>query len=177
MWWSRFSFTALAAVVAIVLSGCGFHPLYGKKDDGSVRSDFGQVAIGPIDDREGQMLKNELSTLMHPRGIASRQPYRLDISLTESKSGVAVSKNKFSTRSNYSIQASYQMVRVADGAPLFSDSVSLTGSYNVLSSEYGTQIAEKDVKARLIRELAKSIANRVALRLLYPSAQGSAQTP
>ena len=177
MWSSRISISALAAVAVAALSACGFKPMYGKNSDDVYRAEFSRISIAQIEDREGQILRNELLTLMHPRGQAPKQDYRLVISLEETEAGVAVSKSSFSTRANYTVQASLQMYSLIDPKPVFSDSVSLTGSYNVLQSQYATEIAEKDVKERLIRELAKSIVNRVSLRFMALSKNSDLASP
>ena len=177
MWSSKVSISALTAIVVVALSACGFKPMYGKGGDDVYRAEFPRISIAQIEDREGQMLRNELLTLMHPRGQAPKQDYRLSITLQESESGIAVSKSSFSTRANYTIVASIHMNSLIDDKPVFTDSVSLTGSYNVLQSQYATLMAEKDVKERLIRELAKSIVNRVSLRFMALSKNPDMATP
>src|ERR1700733_2535287 len=49
----------LTSVLCLLTSGCGFHPVYGTRDDNSsVADELNDVAIENIPDRQGQMLRN-----------------------------------------------------------------------------------------------------------------------
>ncbi len=159
MWSSRI---ILAAAALAVLGGCGFEPLYGGREGRLVREDLSQVEIAPIEDRTGQILRNELSTLMHPRGGAAVQPYRLAVTVTERKSDILTSKSGFSTRTNYIATATYRLDG-GDGPTLLSDTATLTSSYNVTRSDFATVVAEQDARQRVLHDLAKTIANRVSV--------------
>jgi len=159
--WSYRPLIFAGAIVA-ALAGCGFEPLYGSHEGRVVREDLSQVRIGLIENREGQILRNELTTLMHPTGPAPAQPYELTVRLTASKQSLAVSKTKFSTRYNYVLTAAYVLSDQANALRPFSDSSTLTGSYDVVRSDFATVANESDVRDRLLREMARVIATRIS---------------
>jgi LPS-assembly lipoprotein len=154
---------AALLAVGVASAGCGFEPLYAGGDGKLVREDLTQVDILPIDDRAGQLLHNQLETMMHPRGGATVRPYRLEVRLSQSKQDILVSKTGFSTRTNFVGMTSYVLRDSRDGRMLLSDSATLTSSYNVSSSDFSTLVAAEDARDRVLRDLAKTITNRVSM--------------
>lgn len=159
----------ILAAIALILSGCGFQPLYGVHSDGQVIEDLSFVNVAPMADRIGQQLHNELERLLHPNGKAPRARYRLSAELTESKSSLAVKKSAFATRANLKVTATYRLQQAYSGEQRFSSSNSITVSYNIFDSQFATLMAEKDARKRAIRELAQEIRIRLAVYLRDPS--------
>lgn len=154
---------AAPLALLLVLTACGFEPLYGGGDGTVVREDLTQVEILPIDDRSGQILRNELKNMMHPRGGAAERPYQLEVKVTQNKQDLLVSKSGFSTRANMVASTAYTLREVATGRVLLNDSAILTASYNVSSSDFATLSAERDARDRVLRDLARTVASRVAV--------------
>lgn len=159
MLWSRIA-PLLSA--ALLLAACGFEPLYGGGGRGVTSREMAAVRVEPIADRVGQQLRNELFDLLTPLGQSARPEYQLTVTLTESTSGLAVKKSEVATRSNLTLNASFTLSEAKTGIPLFSDSNSLVGSYNVLTSDFSTLVAEQGVRDRLVKEMARDIQIRLS---------------
>ena len=83
--------------------------------------------------------------------------------ITESVATLGVRKTAFATRANLTVKAQYRLVSLAGGETLVSGDNSITVSYNILDSEYATQAAEKDARARAVRELSEEIRTRLGV--------------
>lgn len=156
------------SLIGLILSGCGFQPLYGVHEQGHVIEDFSYVNVAPMADRIGQQLHNELERLLHPNGKAPRARFRLTADLTEGKSSLAVKKSAFATRANLNVQANYKLQQTNSGKDVLSATNSITVSYNIFDSQFATLMAEKDARKRAIRELAHEIRIRLAVYLRDP---------
>jgi len=159
----RLGFVLLAILLAVSVSGCGFRPLYGNHATESARDDFLRIEIGTIDDREGQLLRNELIRRLYAGGKQRVPVYRLETGISESKTGLAVQKNAFATRSNLTMVATFVLRDVVSGEAAFSSSSKVTVSYNILDSEFATLLAEKNARERGVRELSEDMRVRLGV--------------
>jgi len=166
---SLFKSTCLVFAL-LVLSGCGFQPLYGKSSDANTISKISEIKINPIKDRLGQQLHNYLLTALNPRGAPGNPLYLLEVLLTESKASLAVRKSAFATRANLQVTASFRLIPTKKGRPVFSGNSAITVSYNILNSDFATLSAEKDARNRAVREIAEDIRIQLAA---YLSQSGS----
>jgi LPS-assembly lipoprotein len=175
MWWSRL----VAAIAAVgFLAGCGFQPLYGGGRSGPAATELASIKVDPIADRSGQILRNHLLDLLTPYGRVDHPKYTLKVILNESASGLAVKKSEFTTRANLAISASYTLFDAGSKRILYTGSSSITGGYNILSSEFSTMASEQDVRERVIREIAGEMQNRLsAFFQLNQKQLGAGRTP
>jgi LPS-assembly lipoprotein len=149
----------------LLLSACGFQPLYGTKSTGQVITDFATVQVAPMRDRIGQQLHNQLEQLLHPRGAAPRYSYRLDATLKETTTSLAVKKSAFATRANLTVSVTYSLASLSERKSVVHASNSISVSYNIFDSEFETLVAEKDARTRAVRELAQEIRIRLGVFL------------
>lgn len=157
-------------VMAILLEGCGFRPLY-KAGAGSDSAVLGSVDIARIKDRKGQQLRNLLMAGISPHGRAARADYRLKVTLTETKTGLAIRKDETATRANLTIHAQFELVALRDRSlGTFKGNALSTNSYNILTSDFATLSAENDARDRALRTLAEEIRLRVAAAIGNPQA-------
>ncbi len=157
-------FRAIALIAAgAALAGCGFQPLYGKRDRGNVITEFAYVQVAPIKDRVGQRLRNELVQRLHAAGRSQVVKYRLVTELSESTSSLAVQKSALATRANLSMTASYMLLSAGDGSSLINASEVVTVSYNLLDSEFATLMAERDARKRAVVSLSEDIRVRLGI--------------
>ena len=157
----RLHFILLAILLAASVGGCGFRPLYGNHTTGSSRDDFLQIEIATIVDREGQLLRNELIRRLYAGGNRQVPVYRLETTLSELKTGLAVQKNAFATRSNLALVASFRLRDIVTGMVAYSSASKVTVSYNILDSEFATLLAEKNARERGVRELSEDMRVRL----------------
>lgn len=160
------SFRTISFLVVLGLLGaCGFRPLYGDRTGGGAPYKLAMIKVEAIPDRIGQLLHNHLLTALNPRGRPRRARYILQTRVEESTSSLAVRKSAFATRANLTVNANYSLTTPAGGKTLFSAKSSITVSYNILDSEFATLMAEKDARARAVREVSEDIRIRLGVFL------------
>lgn len=165
MWWSR-AFL-LVAVLALGPAGCGFRPLYGTPsgEAGSVDGELAGVRIGPIKDRVGQQLRNNLVQRLSPRGEAADYGYLLDVKLSENVSSLGFRRDTFATVANMAISAQVQLV--GERAVILSEVVTTTVYFDFLGPRYASLATERDAEERALGQLADEIRNRVAVAIQH----------
>lgn len=159
--WSFRTFSVVAFVA--LLGACGFQPLHGPRANGGTPSEFAKVRIEPIPDRIGQMLQNHLLTALNPKGRPARPQYVMKTRVNESFTSLAVRKSAFATRANLRVTAYFSLLGEANGKALFSSKSTITVSYNILDSDFATLAAQKDARARAVREISEDIRARLGI--------------
>lgn len=150
-------------VVALVVAGCGFKPLYGEKNEGGgVTADLSTVRIQPISDRVGQILRNELIDRMNPSGEPGDGKYTLEVKLAVTKQELGIRIDETATRANMQFASSFQLRENSSGAIVYKSNSAATTSYNIVNSDYGTISAERDARKRGVVLIADSITTRLA---------------
>ena len=159
MLWSR-SLVLLAA--AALLMGCGFRPLYGSGDAAETENELAAIEVRPIENRIGQILHNHLLDLLTPRSRPRRAKYVLDIRLRETIAHLGVEKSELATRANLRITAKILLLSPG-GREVFKGQSVTISSFNILGSDdLATLVAEKDARARAVRQIAGDIRTRLA---------------
>ncbi len=160
--------TIAAALVPSLLSGCGFHPLYGNGTAGpGTAGTLSEIYVEPIPDRVGYQLRNDLLDLFNATGSPADAAYRLRLTLNEEEQAVALQQNTNITRYNYTLKAHYELFpRGSTSAAKTGDVTTLT-AYNVAAAPYlyATVTAERDAKDRAANDLAERIRIAVAVFL------------
>jgi LPS-assembly lipoprotein len=161
---------------AMLLAGCGFHPLYGDAGGANIGNTLSGIYVEPIPDRVGFQLRNDLLDLLNATGVAENNPYRLKLDLTEMEEAVILQPNTAITRYNYRLTAHYDLVRSADTAPMKSGDVTALTAYNVAASPFlfGTVTAERDAKDRAANEIADRIRTQLAVYFRQTALAGAA---
>ncbi len=148
---------------ALIVAGCGFRPLYGGGRNSEAATEFAAIHIEPIADRLGQQLHNHLLDLLNPRGQAAETRYVLVVDLKGSTQGLAIAKSELATRSNYRLDATFHLSTASDEKLVLQNSQKVVSSYDILSSNFATLMAEKDAKTRAVREMSQIIRTQLAV--------------
>jgi LPS-assembly lipoprotein len=174
--WSRRNVLAgiAGALAAGGLGGCGFRPLYGRSSGADLGDTLAQVEIGQVRNttaggrdlaRVGQQLHNALLDRLNPRGPGREQVYRLEVTLSESISSLAVQKSADATRADLSLDSSFILQDQRTGLTLYSGNSEAVSSFNILNSEFATLMAEKGARDRAVRQLGDDIRLKIAIFL------------
>ena len=108
-------------------------------------------------------LHNHLLDSLNPFGRPQKARYQLEVTLTESKQELAVRKTALATRANLRFQATFSLrLRGTPGKAVFSGDSRIVASYNILTADYATLIAERNARERAVREISAEITNRLA---------------
>lgn len=171
MWSSRelrwVSGLVTVLLVAALLSGCNFRPLYGQNSatGGSTFDELGTVQIVPLTDRTGQQLHNLLRNRLNPRGQPARPNYFLQVTLRESTRNLALRADETATRADLSLIADFTLRESGSDDIVLNGTSRSVNSYNILNSQYATQVSEQDARERGLREVAEEIRAQVAIFL------------
>ncbi|BCW87086.1 hypothetical protein sos41_02120 [Alphaproteobacteria bacterium SO-S41] len=165
----------LAVTAALMLSACGFRPLYGTSSiPEGAESAFATIRVEPIpatndSDRIGYLVADALDRTLHTPGHHESTVYALAIKLTDERRGLAVQDDASITRYNYRVTATWTLTPIGAEKSIANGRAETTASYNVVDSQYATLVARKDAEDRAAREIAEQIKLRLAVSLMKPS--------
>lgn len=168
----------ITLALATMLVACGFEPMYaertgtptaGQSAQGGVQSDIFGTRIASIQDRVGQVLRNQLIDRLNPQGEPAEPIYYLSVRLHEQKDSVLTRSDEFSTATNLRLTADYD-VRDPQGNLLTTGYSRAITRYNTLQSQYATITAEDSARDRASRQIAEDI--RAQLAVFYAHRRG-----
>ena len=139
-------------LLPLLLSACGFHPMYGR----SVGPALSSVYVEPIAERDGYELRTSLIDALRSDGDPAGKSYRLKIMLNESSQGIALQNDASITRYNNRMEARYTLSDMR-GNVLTSGIQTELSAYNVVQSPYATLVAEQDASKRAAQDVAERI--------------------
>lgn len=162
----------LAACLTLpLITGCGesgFRPMYGSVGVGAdVGEKLARVSIATVPGRVGQRIRNELVFQATGGGGPSQVPpqYRLEIAIKESVTSTLVQTDGDSLGQIYSVDASFQLIRIAD------NSVALKGisygraGFERFDSIFANVRAREDAENRAARTVGEELRTRLTAYL------------
>lgn len=163
------AFTALF----ILVSACGFEPLYVEKTGGNdlwyynneydtdIVQEMAQIKISGVSDRIGQLIKNELMDTFNPHGTPKNAKYFLKIEPVERETTEQALRDDITaTREKVKYTVNYEMWSEKRGH-LVSGKSWVYLSYDLLDNPYSTTMDKKKIE----KDGAKIIANDISLRV------------
>ena len=83
----------------LLLTGCGFHPIYGSRDESTRRCSRNSIRSPSraFPDRQGQTLRNELIDRMYGKGRPHNPKYHLAVTLRSTEEGIGLLPNAITT--------------------------------------------------------------------------------
>ncbi len=159
----------LVAVLAVgllapVLSGCGYQPLYGSgfAGDSGVAEKLRAVDIGTIPGRVGQVVRNELIFKTTGGRDAAQPKYRLEIAMRESAQSQLVNLQGDAKGQIFSLDASFKLVNSADQKVILDSKANSRAAYENAVSTFANLRARRDAEDRAAKMIADSIRTQVA---------------
>lgn len=154
------------ACAAMLLSGCGFKPIYATAEGDSPVSRL--VAVGPV--AAPETVAPYIADALNARlGAVNDEEPRYDL-LVEAREGaerLAVQIDATVTRYNYRLSARYRVIDRQTGEGFRGVARSVT-SYNIVSSQYSTLFAERTAVEKAARQLAEEIERDLLIRFAEP---------
>jgi len=150
------------ALAAVLLSGCGLHPLYGGGSGGEVSGLLRSVEVAGIPGKEGWLLRTKLIDRLGDSDSGAPR-YRLDVTLDDNITSYGLRADQTATQERRTLRARYQLVSLADGAVVLDASAGSDASIDVVSSEYATVAAEQTALENLSGIVADQIVARLAV--------------
>lgn len=158
-------------MLALLVSSCGFQPLYVQRDnssswyfsdkfDTSIIEELSKIKVVAIKDRFGQQLRNHLLDLLTPKGVPSNPRYRLVVEvLSKSVTQQAMRDDVTATNERIKYVVGYKLYENSE-LLVKGDSIAFV-SYDILSDPYSTTMSQKKAEA----DAANIVADDIALRL------------
>lgn len=149
----------LLVFAVLILTACGFQPVYGT--GGGVRSSavenhLAQVEIGSIPDRDGQYLRNALIDRFYRSGRPAQTRYDLSFTpITESKIDLDITKSADSTRGQLKLGTVMTLTARDTGEATLKRTLQATTSYNIIASEFATRVTEANARDNALDDLAR----------------------
>ncbi len=162
---------ALAALIALI-AGCGFEPLYVEKKtsgewyydnefDTGIIEEMASVKVELIQDRIGQLIRNDLLDKLSPKGQPAHPKYYLKITgIKKREIDQALRNDITATRKKVIYTVTYVLKNNEHKNLISGNSVAYLG-YDILRDPYSTTFAQKKIE----KNAAKIIANDISLRL------------
>lgn len=143
-------------VVPLVLSACGFTPVYGTGGSGSALQNTIEV-IEPSD-RDAFLVTRRLEERL---GRSANPAYKLTLSVATAEEDLAVDREGDTARFNLLGQADYALIDQATGQTVVSGTVDNFTSYSTTGTTVATLAAQRDAQQRLMSLLADMIVVRL----------------
>jgi len=152
----------ILAALLLALPGCALHPLYAGGGSGAVAQTLQQVAVAPIDGRNGWLVYNKLKERLGSSDSGG-PAYRLEVKLDDAIIGLGIRGDRAVTRERRTLRARYQLVSASTGQVVLDATAGSDAGIDVVSSEYATVAAEQTAAERLADDVADQIVARLAL--------------
>ncbi|MGB0681335.1 MAG: LPS assembly lipoprotein LptE [Magnetovibrionaceae bacterium] len=154
--------SGLALSSILLVSACGFSPLYGKRSGGSVAS-LNTIQVGIIEDRMGQMLRNELVTKLNGGVSPKNAAYHLDVKVQQSENKYGADADSFRTRANLIVKATYRLIDREEQETVLNGAAESISSYDILTNKFATRIASQEAQRLAAVALSDDIRARLAI--------------
>ena len=148
---------------ALVLSACGFTPLYGQHSTAAapgVVDALSTVSIRWLANREGMKLRQILREELQPKGL-STAVYDLDVRFSTRVEELGIRSDATSSRANLILLATFDLNE--GGRSVFADRVQSIVSYNILDDQFATVTSQADAENRGIKQVGAEIKTRLAV--------------
>ena len=151
---------SLAFGALLTLAACQLAPIYAGGSHGPAATTLAQIAVAPIPDRAGYLVRQQLLERLNPGDTPT---LRLEITLDDKLSGFGVRSDTTISRERRSLRARYRLVSTATDTVLLDATAGADEGFDVVRSEYAVVAAEQTALERLSVRLADQIVARVAL--------------
>ena len=165
MWWSDRARGLAALALALSLGGC-FQPLYGEAQHPGLTADLQAIDVGPIKDRIGHYLGDDLISSLNGTGSTPAAKYRLTVTVTEKTETPTVESQLNAANAATVIgTAKFSLVKLEDEKVVFEGQATTAAVYDRTLQGFANLRAARDAEIRLARALADEISLRVAAAL------------
>lgn len=152
-------------ISAVLLSACGFTPMYGAKNQEALN--VGIIIDAPHDEMGQQLQQNLEDQLNPPGGVPAKPMYLLSASLDTAVGSIGVGRDGTVSRYNVTLISNYKLVRISDSTIVHQGQVRQVSSFNNQTNQYfSTYISQKDSIRRGIIELTELYRQRITTLLV-----------
>ncbi len=162
------SLRALSLVAVVVLvSSCGFKPLYAQKGrDGTRSCSNFKVEKAKNPTLGAQRLQYRLQDSLNLACINTDKNYKVIVNVSREREAIAIQKDREITRYNLNLVGSYTVVDTTTNKPVDTGTSIMVGGFDAVFSDYGTYALEHDTEKKLYEEMANDLSLKISSRLL-----------
>lgn len=153
------------AMLLLVLSGCGFSPLYGDKG-AAVNVPLDKIYIANIPDRNGVHLRNALMDRFYHSGRIEEAGSTYILRLTNFREQITdldITKKADATRAQLKMTANLALQDRRTGATVLQRNIHTITSYNILRSQFTTYVSEQSAREAALNDIARQIERQLSL--------------
>ena len=159
----RLSILGLLSLAAALLSGCGFHPLYGP-GAANVDAKLPDIFVATIPGRPGQQLRQALQQRLAGSSDADPQGYTLRVGYGLDNEAIAIHGDNTSARSRVVGRATWTLSTVAQAPVVLAtgNARTLDGYNNIEAQFFASTLASEATYERIAENLANSITIQIS---------------
>jgi LPS-assembly lipoprotein len=166
---------ALALILVMPLTGCGWEPLYADLQSGPASEELRAIRVSPIAERVGQRLEMALRNSLNPTGEPTKFRYTLNTALRVALSNLGIQSQGTATLGRLDVYATFVLVD-NHGSTLLNSSLHVQNSFALNPNQYSTVVGEDDAQIRSVAELNQEIVARLNLFLQNRQAHPPSKT-
>jgi LPS-assembly lipoprotein len=145
--------TALIAGFALLLSACGFTPLYGPQ---SVTKGLGAIEVVAPEGRAGYLLREKLEDAL-ARDVNVLPSHRLVYTVREQRYARGVRVDNVANRYELNLTADWRLLDAKTGQVVRAGSAAAAVTYDSADQPYASIAAQQDSQERAAAEVARKI--------------------
>jgi LPS-assembly lipoprotein len=148
------------------LTGCGFHPLYGRDSAShqpAMAAQFASIQIGVIPDRLGQKMRNLLIDSLHGGGGSNDPHYFLTMTVKEAVIDLGLQENSTSTRGQVRLTVEYFLEDKLSGKTLLKETLRTSAGYNILINQFSSLLSQDDAENQGLQQISDQMTEHMAL--------------
>jgi LPS-assembly lipoprotein len=150
-----------AALLAPLLVGCGFEPLYGDRGE-AMEAALSQIKVMPIPEHIGQLLQWQLEREFNPDGDAVPARYALYVLISIRNDFLAVEPNNVAPRGSISAAADLALTTLDGKTVLYRGKIQSIADYNIGTDPYSADIGKSGAEKRVVEDIGDQVELRVA---------------
>lgn len=168
-------------MVAFLLSGCGFRPLYVPSEQAcseNIHQAFSLIKIKSIPDRMGFQLRNALLDLLNPYGEPEAPKYILQVSIQENKSEFGFRKDATPKRFRLNYLFHFSLIDIEKHYVCYGDTAEVDASFSTGSKAETASIPYMVTEERQRQRAMEQGAHEIKILLAsYFSAPDTYRAP
>lgn len=142
----------------IILSSCGFKPMYAKNSNNSDL--LHQVQLVEVSGKDAPRAERIISELIKH---SSNPQYYLKINVEQSMNAIGVQKDSTNTRYQLRVTFKYQLFEASTYNIIDRGQIYLYSSYDIVDQDFQNYIAERYTSDNILYELSKELRNKLIL--------------
>jgi LPS-assembly lipoprotein len=155
----------LTLMAVVLLSGCGFKPLYATGGGHSSSQALEGIEVAPVANYDGMRFRRHLQSLLGPEKTGSEALYLLQVTLDDNLDYLGIRPDDAASFGKVRVWATYVLKEKATGKVVTEGSARATSGFTIAGSQYASLYAEEDARYKALQQAAQSIARRLAVAL------------